>query len=390
MRLSFRIAWRFIKSSRGQSFLIIAGITIGVAVQIFIGLLIQGLQANLVQETIGNSSQITLRSTRKDDLIISPDEVVKNIRESPYADEIESVLAVSDTPGIIRLDERDYSAFLRGFDLKEGNKIYDFDNTLIRGDLPDKQGEVIIGNEMAKELSLEPGDTIKLVIPPVVILPKTVTVSGIFQFGLGQANRTWMISDLKTVQNLRNKPNTASSIEMQIEEPFQADVLATKLMEHLKNDALNALDWKEENADLLSALNGQSISSIMIQVFVIISVALAIASVLAISVVQKSRQLGILKAMGIRNSKAGQIFIFEGLMLGVIGAIMGTLVGVGLIWMFTTFAVNPDGTAVVPVYINYGFIVLSMGIAIASSVIAAMIPGIRSAKLSPIEVIRNG
>ena len=77
-------------------------------------------------------------------------------------------------------------------------------------------------------------------------------------------------------------------------------------------------------------------------------------------------------------------------MLGVIGAIMGTLVGVGLIWMFTTFAVNPDGTAVVPVYINYGFIVLSMGIAIASSVIAAMIPGIRSAKLSPIEVIRNG
>ena len=265
MRLSFRIAWRFIKSSRGQSFLIIAGITIGVAVQIFIGLLIQGLQANLVQETIGNSSQITLRSTRKDDLIISPDEVVKNIRESPYADEIESVLAVSDTPGIIRLDERDYSAFLRGFDLKEGNKIYDFDNTLIRGDLPDKQGEVIIGNEMAKELSLEPGDTIKLVIPPVVILPKTVTVSGIFQFGLGQANRTWMISDLKTVQNLRNKPNTASSIEMQIEEPFQADVLATKLMEHLKNDALNALDWKEENADLLSALNGQSISSIVIR-----------------------------------------------------------------------------------------------------------------------------
>lgn len=390
MRLALKIAWRFLKESRGQSLLIISAITIGVSVQIFIGLLIQGLQLNLVDQTIGNASQITIRSTREDNVIISPQNMVEKIKNLEYADQITSIFPVSETAGIVRLEKRDYSTFIRGFDFSEANKIYQFDESLVEGSLPNKENEVIIGNEMAQELSLKIGDTISVVIPPVVIFPKTVQISGIFKLGLGTANRSWIISDIKTVQNLTSKPNTASSIEMQIKEPFEADTIAAGMASNLAGESIKILNWKVENEDLLSALGGQSISSIMIQVFVIISVALAIASVLAISVVQKSRQLGILKAMGIKNSMAGQIFIFEGLILGVFGAILGTLLGIGLIWMFTTFAVNPDGTAVVPVYVNYGFILLSMAIAVASAVISATIPGRRSAKLSPIEVIRNG
>jgi len=390
MRLALKIAWRFLRESRGQSLLIISAITIGVSVQIFIGLLIQGLQLNLVDQTIGNASQITIRSTREDNVIISPQNMVEKIKNSEYADQITSIFPVSETAGIVRLEKRDYSTFIRGFDFFEASKIYQFDESLVEGTLPNKENEVIIGNEMAQELSLKIGDTISVVIPPVVIFPKTVQISGIFKLGLGTANRSWIISDIKTVQNLTSKPNTASSIEMQIKEPFEADTIAAGMASNLAGESIKILNWKVENEDLLSALGGQSISSIMIQVFVIISVALAIASVLAISVVQKSRQLGILKAMGIKNSMAGQIFIFEGLILGVFGAILGTLLGIGLIWMFTTFAVNPDGTAVVPVYVNYGFIILSMAIAVASAVISATIPGRRSAKLSPIEVIRNG
>ena len=390
MRLALKIAWRFLKESRGQSLLIISAITIGVSVQIFIGLLIQGLQLNLVDQTIGNASQITVRSTRDDDVIVSPQTMVEKIKETEFAAEITSIFPVSETPGIVRLEKRDFSSFIRGFDFDEANKVYEFEQNIVEGEMPKEANEVIIGTDMAKELSLKVGDEISVVIPPVVIFPKTVKISGIFKLGLGTANRSWIISDIKTVQTLTNKPNTASSIEMQIQEPFEADTIAANIENNLEGEQVKILNWKAENEDLLSALNGQSVSSIMIQVFVIISVSLAIASVLAISVVQKSRQLGILKAMGIKNSMAGQIFIYEGLILGVFGAILGTLLGVGLIWMFTTFAVNPDGTAVVPVYVNYSFILLSMGIAVASAVISATIPGRRSAKLSPIEVIRNG
>ena len=128
----------------------------------------------------------------------------------------------------------------------------------------------------------------------------------------------------------------------------------------------------------------------MIQVFVLISVVLGIASVLAITVLQKSRQIGILKAMGIPDNTASLIFLFQGLILGVYGAIMGVLFGLALILSFTTFARNPDGTALIAIRYDIPFILFSASIAILSALIASFIPAARSKKLSPIEVIRNG
>ena len=87
---------------------------------------------------------------------------------------------------------------------------------------------------------------------------------------------------------------------------------------------------------------------------------LGIASVLAITVIQKSRQIGILKAMGIKNRSASLIFLFEGLLLGIMGAILGVALGLGLGYMFTKFALNPDGTPVIELYIDYGFIGLCL------------------------------
>jgi lipoprotein-releasing system permease protein len=149
-------------------------------------------------------------------------------------------------------------------------------------------------------------------------------------------------------------------------------------------------NWKDQNADLLSGLNGQSVSSIMIQVFVTLSVVLGIASVLAITVLQKSKQLGILKAMGIKDKEASMIFLSEGFILGVFGAIGGVSLGLGLSLAFTKFAVNPDGTPVVDLYIDPWFIALSAGIAILAASLASLIPARKSSKISVIEVIKNG
>jgi lipoprotein-releasing system permease protein len=104
---------------------------------------------------------------------------------------------------------------------------------------------------------------------------------------------------------------------------------------------------------------------------------------------QKSRQIGILKAMGLKDGTASRVFLFEGLLLGIIGGILGIGLGVGLIAMFTKFAVNADGTPVVDVFINWNFIAFSGGIAVVASTISSLIPARKSSKLSPIEVIRN-
>ena len=120
-----------------------------------------------------------------------------------------------------------------------------------------------------------------------------------------------------------------------------------------------------------------------------VSVVLGIASVLAITVMQKSKQIGILKAMGIKNSNSSLIFLFEGLVLGIFGAIAGVGLGLGLAKAFTTFALNPDGTPVVALYIDIKFIALSGAIAVISCLFASLIPARKSSALNPIDIIRN-
>ncbi|NTV89182.1 MAG: FtsX-like permease family protein, partial [Clostridiales bacterium] len=104
----------------------------------------------------------------------------------------------------------------------------------------------------------------------------------------------------------------------------------------------------------------------------------------------KSKQLGILKAMGIKNRTASLIFLFQGLILGVFGAIGGVGIGLGLAYMFTKFAVKADGTPVVALYIDPEFIVISGLIGVAAATLAALVPARRSSRLDPMEVIRNG
>ncbi|MFH0993236.1 MAG: FtsX-like permease family protein, partial [bacterium] len=176
----------------------------------------------------------------------------------------------------------------------------------------------------------------------------------------------------------------------QVTDVFASDVSALALAALINDDAIAVVDWKSLNEELLSGLNGQSASSIMIQVFVTLSVILGIASVLAITVLQKSRQIGILKAMGIKDGQASLIFLFEGMILGVFGALVGVGLGLGLAVSFTTFALNADGSPVVPLFIDPGFIALSALIAFSSASLASLIPAKRSTRISIIEVIKNG
>jgi lipoprotein-releasing system permease protein len=128
----------------------------------------------------------------------------------------------------------------------------------------------------------------------------------------------------------------------------------------------------------------------MIQIFIIVSVVIAIAAILAITVFQKSRQLGILKAMGIKDRAASLIFIFEGLLIGLAGSVIGVGLGLGLLYGFSVGTTKPGELPVIDLYIDYKFVALSWGISILASVIAALIPARRSLRLNPIDVIREG
>lgn len=384
MGLAFSIARRFLSANKGQTFLITLGIAIGVSVQIFIGSLIQGLQMDLVDTTIGSQSQITITSKNEDGLILDQEELLQ--KASTEYEDVIHVSPVAEGPALATLNEENYSILLRGLDFEAAEGIYQVRENLTEGTLPEGSDEVIIGKELQEETAVSLGDSITVLSGSGE--SREVSISGIFDLGAANLNRSWILTNIPTAQELFVYGDAITSIEMQATDVFLADTLAQE-MQAAVPDILKVDNWKDQNAALLSGLNGQSVSSYMIQIFVLISVLLGIASVLAITVVQKSRQIGILKAMGIQDGNASQIFVLQGFMLGIGGAILGILLGLGLAYAFTRFALNPDGTPVVPLYIDPAFIALSAGVAVLVSTLAALIPARKTSRLDPIEVIRN-
>jgi len=385
MKLPFKIALRFLKSSKGQTVLIALGIAIGVSVQIFIGSLIQGLQKSLVDTTIGNQPQVSITATNEDKLIEGYDEILSSIKDNE--EEVINLSVAADGPALINHEDNTYSILVRGFNIEESDALYNIKESVVEGNLPINEYEVLIGIDLKNESGINIGDEIDVVAN--FGDTQTFKVTGIFNLGVSSLNSSWTITTLETAQNMFSYDNRVTSIDMQVTDVFAADAVDTSITERLGSDDLLVDNWKDQNEDLLSGLNGQSVSSLMIQVFVMISVLLGIASILAITVVQKSKQIGILKAMGIRDKTSSLIFLFQGLLLGVAGAIAGVVLGLLLAFVFTKFALNPDGTPVVPLFIDPMFIALSAGIAVIASVIAALIPARKSSRLDPIEVIRN-
>lgn len=385
MTLPFKIAVRFLKSSKGQTTLIALGIAVGVSVQIFIGSLIQGLQKSLINKTIGNSSQVTISSNTEDKFIKDYSKIIDKIKTSDSR--IINISVTSDVPALVNEDEKNYSVLVRGMNIEDSDKIYNIRKRIYEGREPKSELETIIGKELQQELGVKIGDKLHVITNSGEV--NELTITGFYNLNVASINKSWMITTIETSQKIFSLDNRITGIEMQVNEVFKADEIASKLIPTLDNN-FKVDNWKAQNAELLSGLNGQSISSIMIQVFVLISVSLAIASILAITVIQKSKQIGILKAMGIKDRSASLIFLFQGLLLGVMGAILGVLLGLLLGVVFTKFALNPDGTPVVDLYIDYGFIALSAIIALISATVASLIPAKRSSNLNPIEVIRNG
>jgi lipoprotein-releasing system permease protein len=123
---------------------------------------------------------------------------------------------------------------------------------------------------------------------------------------------------------------------------------------------------------------------------VLASVIIAISSILSITVMQKSKQIGILKAMGIKNRDASLIFLYQGFLVGLTGSSIGTMLGLGLLSAFVTFTTSPGGEPLFEIFFGYGFIIRSWLIALGSATLAGLIPARRSLRLNPVDVIRGG
>jgi len=232
------------------------------------------------------------------------------------------------------------------------------------------------------------GDTVEVSVP--LIGNTSVDVVGVYDFKVVSLNNLWVFTTLPSMQGIINESDVVSSIEMQVNDVFLAEDISLDVISSVNNSSLSVSNWIELNEDLLSGLQAQGSSSLLIQVAVTVSVVLGIASVLAITVIQKSRQIGILKAMGIKDKDASLIFLAQGFILGIFGAIGGISLGLLLSFGFSTFALDSAGEPVITLLIDPQFIAISALVAIFSASFASIIPARKSSKLSVMEVIKNG
>ena len=209
-------------------------------------------------------------------------------------------------------------------------------------------------------------------------------MEGVFDLGNKDVNQRWVFVPMRSAQSLLDLPGAVSTIEVRVKDFFAADDAARAIV---AKTGLAADSWTVLNRSLLIGLRSQNASSWMIQVFIIIAVALGIASVLVVSVVQKSKEIGILKAVGTSTARVRRIFLIQGGIVGMFGAVAGAALGAGLSLLFSSFAQNPDGSATFPVDLGPERFIAATLVATLTGLIAAVAPAARAARLDPAKAI---
>ena len=408
MRVELLIAWRFLRENRTQTVLTFSGVAVGVAVIIFIAALLDAVGAGLIDKTLGSQPHIVLRNPDERPRVLTPpagasgpvDAVrveaspkrLRSIDQWPLlvqqAERAPGVRAVSPTivgAGVARRGGAAASVQLHGVELSRFERIIPITRRLAAGKSSLPSDGAIIGMELAADLGITVGE--KLRLEGSDGRSGICTVQGIFDLGNREVNARWVLLPLRAAQNLLDLAGGITRIELTVDEVFSAEAIAVTLA---SRTGLVAESWMATNRDLLIGLRSQTSSRYLIQLFVILAVALGISSVLVVAVVQKSREIGILKAMGAPTARVVRIFLLQGAAIGLGGSVLGALLGAGLSWSFGRLAVGPDGLPLFAIVFSPRLYAGAMGIAIAVGLGAAVLPARRAARLDPATVIRYG
>lgn len=392
------LAMGFLREGRTQSVMIMIGVAVGVAVIVFVTALIQGLQSNIIERTLGTQSHIRLLSPDEVNVLIpaeagtwhlvQEDKRAQRLRSinnwqqvSAALDQQPSLTAVSPVvsgPAFARRGEALESVALVGIDLQRYQRIIPLDRYIVSGQLRVGADDAVIGQLLADDLGVRVGN--KLRIDTGQQNSTVVNVTGIFELGVRELDSRFVYLDLKQAQSLLNLPGGVTVIDLTVADIFAADTIAAQV-ERLTS--LNAESWIETNAQLMNALTAQSLSTNMIIVFVAISVAFGIASVLSVSVVQRTREIGILRATGATRQQILQVFLIQGAVFGLIGSLLGIAVSYALVWVFNTF-----GPRLFYIPVSRNLVVLALLLATVTGVLAAALPARRASRLDPVVAIR--
>ena len=258
---------------------------------------------------------------------------------------------------------------------------------------------IILGRELARTLGVIPGESVTVISPQggltaVGMVPKMrrFIVAGTFEVGMYEYDSSLAYVSLEAAREFAGLGDRVTGIEVKLKDPFEAKAIARAIAQRLAFPYL-IRDWMEMNRNLFNALQLEKLALFIIVTIIVLVAAFAIIGHLVLLVAEKRKEIGILKAMGAPAGSVGAVFLSVGMLIGLVGTVGGSLVGLGLIWVQNTYRIIRLAGDVyqidyLPMKLTWSDFGLVIGATLLISFVFTLLPARRAARLDPVEVLR--
>jgi lipoprotein-releasing system permease protein len=401
------VARRYLRQRRkGEGFyniistIAVAGVFVGVSALIIALSVLNGFNGELKDRIVGVAPHITVQKFYSN--LITAEEY-----EKAAAKLLQMRDVVGVGPSLMRktmIDSR-YGAegvLVRGVDLEklaQTSSIMD-PRYPLEGEWSFEGHGIVIGRQLADNLRVKAGDTVVIASPEDAIMTplgpfpiiKNYVVRGIFDAGFYDYNMVMVFLDIRNAQQLFGYGDRITNIEIKLRDPLRSTKVSQMVRDQLGYPFV-PVDWLMENKNLFSALKMQKVVVFIVLALIILVAAFNIIATLIMTVMRKTREIGILRAVGMTSKDIMHVFTFFGMLIGVLGTFFGVVFGVGVSWLVDKFKIIRLPSEVwfietVPVKVAPLDVILIAVAAVAITFFAALYPAYRASKLDPVEAIR--
>ena len=401
-------AIRFLKEGSAQTLLTVVGAGMGVAVIVFITALMAGVQTNIFNRVLSSQAHIVitpvdipvrpLRSHGSGIELATIQPLIQRLRSIDQWQTLKEQLLAR--PGIVALSPTVSGAALavRGDGTKAVSltgivpadyyRISDIPNKITQGSADLLPSQALIGTDLSTKLGIKLGEKLRLRTTAAKgsFIDVTFVVKGIFDLGNRDANERSVFVPLLSAQYMYGLSGGVTALNINLAKPYDAEIVSNELKSSL---GVNSVSWIEQFAQMFTALASQNIANFVISFFVGLAVALGIVAVMVVSVVQRSKEIGILRAMGATRGQILRVFLIQGAILGLISSVAGSLTGASFVVMWRLWARNPDGTEYFAIQLPLSLFVETGLVATGVGLLAAILPAVSAARLNPVDAIRG-
>jgi len=372
----------------------VLGITLGVAALITVIAVMTGFSSYMQERILGTTSHILVTGAGG---LPDVDRVLEDVKRHP---EVLAAAPYVMGQSLLKTDGDVTGVVVRGIDPLQEGSVTDLSRNMVQGSITDlDQKGIIIGAEMSRQRGLRPGDFVTLVSPSEISSPfgmvpilQRFTVAGIFDTGMYEYDTGLVLVTIPAAREFFDLEEVVTGVAVKVRDVYRTGPIAEDLQKSL-GYSFWVRDWKEMNQNLFSALKLEKITMFVILVLIVVVAAFNIIGTLILVVMEKGREIAILKAMGATRRNIGRIFMLEGLVMGLGGTVFGLLLGLGLCWVLAhyQFVELPSSVYYVttlPVRVQLLDVAAICMAAVAVSFTATVYPAYRASVLNPVEILR--